>query len=141
MQTMLENSSVIKYQSVAVEYFEEVEFSGKWDIKIRPGRVCEVQVEIKNDTLPKPRLKSEKGKQFFVANNQNEVTHAKISLPMLKKISALQGAKIYIQDYPADSIFVELKDSSSFTGKNNQFEHIFFKTSGEAAVEIIETMN
>lgn len=141
MLTILERSSVVKYKSVSVDYFEEIEFSGNWKVRIKPGRVCEVQVEAKNDTFPKPRLEKRNGKQLFITKAKNEVVHAKVSVPLLKKVIASHGAKIHIQDYPADSILIELKDSSSFTGKNNQFGTISFKTSGEASIQITETMN
>ncbi len=140
MKTVLESSSVIKYQEIPVEYFETVEFSGNWKIRIKPGRVCKVELEVKNDTLPKPKSENKDGKQTFIAESESDVMHAKVTAPLLRKIIGTSKTEIYMQDYPSDSILIELRDSSLFTGKNNEIKNLSFKTSGNASIQVIKTL-
>jgi hypothetical protein len=140
MKTVLERSSVIQYQEVSVEYFETIEFSGNWKIRIKPGRVCKVELEVKNDTLPKPKSINKDGKQTFIADNENNVMHAKVTAPQLKHIIGVSKTEIFMQDYPSDSILIELRDSSTFKGKDNEIKNLSFKTSGNTSIQVIKTL-
>ncbi|NJO92219.1 MAG: hypothetical protein HC831_27065 [Chloroflexia bacterium] len=140
MKTVLEGTSVINYQEVPVDYFETIEFSGNWKIRIKPGRVCKVELEVKNDTLPKPSSENKDDKQTFIADSESDVMHAKVTAPQLKRIIGAYKTEIYMQDYPSDSILIELRDSSLFTGKNNEIKNLSFKTSGNASIQVIKTL-
>ena len=138
MKTILKQSA-LKYESVKVDYFEELEFKGNWSVRVKPGRSCKIDLEIKEDRDSNLKFENQNGKQYLILKN-GVTLHARVTVPLLKKLIVNNSTKVHIEDYPADSIWIELRDSASYSGKNNQFKYVSFKSSGETSVQISEPL-
>jgi hypothetical protein len=142
MRKIIESSSTVKYQQIEIEKFEKLDFSGKWIVKIKAGRIYNLEIGSEGETLPKHKIDNKKGILYLTVDSTNTQTlHARITVPTLKELKANNGTKISMENYQADSIWFILGDSCAFTSKNNTFGDVFFRTTGEATVQITETMN
>jgi hypothetical protein len=131
-----------KFKPVAVEAFESLDFSNYWTADIRQGKEYKVELATGDNTRLKPRLETIDGTLYFKIDTINgsgnsENIQAKITLPSLLAIKTMHGTKILLRDFQADSLQLILEDGSAFTGYNNQFKYVSFKTSGAVSLQLI----
>ena len=65
--------------------------------------------------------------------------YARITMPFLKEIRAEQGAKILMENFQSDSLSVILENGVEFTGKDNHFKYVSFKTPGDSWLQFKNT--
>lgn len=136
LQPILEKENQKKYQTVSAGRFESLDFSANWNVRIKQGR--EFIVELQEGTSSKPKVENINGTLYFKTDTGNQDTlYAKITVPSMKNIKAVRGAKVHLENFDSDSVKVML-DGGAFSGKNNHFKHISFKTSGDASLEFSE---
>lgn len=128
------------YETVAADNFDRLDFSDQWIVKIRQGRGYKVQLAVEQGAGLKPRLENIGGTLYFKVEEADardtQKVHAKVTMPDLKEVKAAGGTKIYLENFESDSLSILLENGVAFTGKNNHFNHISFKTSGEALIQL-----
>jgi hypothetical protein len=60
-------------------------------------------------------------------------------MSFLKEIRAEQGAKILMENFQSDSLSVILESGVDFTGKDNHFKYVSFKTPGDSWLQFKNT--
>ena len=132
--SLMANQSLIEYKPVPVDKFVALDFSANWKVTIKQGKDCKVEVALIESSNMQPMLKNKNGILFLTAqatqdNEDTESIHARVTAPLLHEIKAAGNTEILMKNFWSDSIAVILKDSSKFSGKNNDFTNIIFKAS------------
>jgi hypothetical protein len=91
-----------------------------------------------------PRLKNLNSTLYFKVDSTPEKgnpgkLYARISMPHLKEIRAEQGAKILMDNFQSDSLSVILDNGVEFSGKDNHFKYVSFKTPGDTWLQFKNT--
>ena len=63
----------------------------------------------------------------------------KKKMPFLDEIKAKQGVKILIENFESDSLSVLLENGVEFTGKDNHFKYVSYKTPGDSWLQFKNT--
>lgn len=135
-----------KYKTVAVGNFDALDFSANWKVKIIQGKECKLELSMKEDSTLKPGLENSNGTLYFRSDtskgkeNSRSIT-ARVTMPSLKSIKAVSGANILLESFTSDSLTIVLENGGTFTGRDNQFKHLTFKTSGDARLEFTNTQD
>ncbi len=134
------------YKTVAVADFERLDFSKNWDVRIWQGNEFKVELAIDENSIWKPTLENVDGTLYFKVKavdsiENSQPIYAKIIAPSLKGITAKRGTKISLENFQSDSISLVLEDGNSFTGYNNHFKYILFKTSGDVLLKLTDDGN
>ena len=135
-----------KYKAISVADFERLDFSGNWDVRIWQGNEFKVELAIDENSVWKPSLENIDGTLYFKVKavdsiENSQPIYAKIIAPSLKGITAKRGTKISLEHFQSDSISLVLEDGNSFTGYNNHFKYILFKTSGDVLLKLTDDGN
>ncbi len=143
---LLEADAKNKYKTVVVGNFEALDFSAGWKVKIIQGKECKLELSMKEDSTLKPGFENSNGTLYFKSdtsknNKQSGSMVARVTMPSLKTIKAISGTKILLENFKSDSLNIVLENGGAFTGKNNRFKHLSFKTSGDARLEFTDTQN
>lgn len=130
------------YKTVPVTDFERVDFSANWNVRIRQGNEYKVELAAGDSSL-KPKLTNIDGTLYFDAGSTDSLANttslfAKITTPYLKGVKARRGTTISLENFQADSIDLVLEDGNTFTGYNNQFSYVLFKTSGAVSLRLTD---
>jgi hypothetical protein len=104
-------------------------------VQVKQGKNCKVELAVEDVSGLKPALKNMGEILCFSADNQRIIDnktsiHARVTAPFLNTIKAEGNTEIIMKNYWSDSLTVVLSDSSTFSGKNNDFTNIKFKASG-----------
>lgn len=126
-----------KYKTMVVDRFEKLDFSPNWTVSIRQGNTRKVELAIEDEVF-KPMLENVNGTLYFKvkANNKNRQLRALVMVPSLREIKATGNTKIILVNFKSDSISIRLENGAGFTGKNNDFKHVSYKTSGVPGSDI-----
>lgn len=143
VQLLFVKSVESKYKTVSVDKFERLDFSANWIVKVRQGDEYKVELLGEGDATLKPRLENIGGTMYFTMDttNSNENSGSisvRVTAPSLKEITASRGTKIHLADFQSDSLTLILEDGSGFTGYNNQFNYVNFKTTGDVSLQLTE---
>lgn len=136
IKTLKEKQTFIEYQLVPVESFSSVDFSSNWIVQVKQGKDCKVELAIDKDSGYNPTLDNKNETLYFSVNpvqaiDNTEGLHARVTAPFLHFIKAKGNTEIVMKNYWSDSLTVVLSDSSTFSGKNNDFTKVKFKASGK----------
>lgn len=132
IKTLMESLDLIEYKAVTADKFVSLDFSSNWEVTIRQGKDCKIELALKENSNLQPILENKSGTLFLstlaIHENKNTGTiYARVTAPILNEVKAVGNTEILMKNFWSDSITVILKDSSSFSGKNNDFTNIFFK--------------
>jgi hypothetical protein len=132
-----------KYKTMKVGNFDKLDFSSNWDVKIFQGKEFQVKIKIDEAAVLKPMLENIAGTLYLKAEaiSGKEYTGsllAKITVPSLKMIKAVQGTKIQLENFQSDSLNILLENAGAFTGKNNDFKNISFKIAGDTRLQFMK---
>jgi hypothetical protein len=135
-----------KFKALRVAEFERLDFSANWNVRIRQGSEFKVEVAIDDNSTAKPNLENVEGTLYFKAQAIDSIEnlqpmYAKIIAPSLKGIKARRGTKISLESFTSDSIQLVLEDANAFTGYNNHFNYILFKTPGNVSLKLTDDGN
>lgn len=130
-----------KYRAIPVEEFDRLDFADRWVVRVRRGRDYKVEVKPEEGASLQPDVARRNGTLYFTtgatAESDTAKAYAKITAPSLREIKAADGSRISLEGFQSDSLSVILEDGF-FTGKENSFHHISFKTSGDSQVEMVD---
>jgi hypothetical protein len=134
IKTLMETQDLIEYKAVQVEDFVALDFSTSWDVFIKQGKDCKVELAMKDGTNLQPKLENKSGTLFLKVeaspeNNKPGYIYARVTAPILHEVRARGNTDILMRNFWSDSIHVVLQDSSKYSGKNNDFMKIIFKAS------------
>ncbi len=143
LQFLRKTEAESKYKAVAVANFERLDFSANWNVRIRQGNEYRVELAVEENSLLNPKLESIGGTLYFkvdsIESTKNTGSlYAKVTAPSLQGIKAMRGTKIRLENFQSDSIRLILGDGNAFTGYNNHFSYIFFKTSGDVSLQLTD---
>jgi len=126
------------YKTVSVDNFEKLDFSSPMIVRIKQGKDCKVEYTVEEDSVLKPRYENINGTLYFkVDSTENaESIHVRITMPSLQEVIASGGTEIQLENFQSDSLSVILGNGCVFKGKNNGLKRVFFKTSGDASLEL-----
>jgi len=114
-------------------------------VRIIAGRTCKLELPTDSGNIANTQIENKNGILCLTlkTNDNTNISsmHARITAPMFKKIKAMNGTKINMQDFTTDSIWFELEDSCFFTGKNNQFKYASFNTNGKSSLQFTQILN
>jgi len=133
-----------QYNRISVDKFDRLDFSPRWIVSITQGIGYKVEVAVEDSLVLKPMIKLADGTLYFsidtVDSRETSGTiRAKIMTPVLKGIRSVGGTRIHLRNFESDSLTVEIEDRSVFTGVDNKFEFVSFKSFGDARIELTET--
>lgn len=139
----LQTESASQYNKVSTGKFERLDFSPHWMVNIRQGNEYKVELAADDDAILKPRVENVDGTLYcFIDSAQalssHRIMHVKITAPVLQGIKAVRGTKIHLENFKSDSLRLILENSGDFTGSNNHFKWISFKTSGDISLQLTE---
>lgn len=146
LQFLHKTAAESKYKALPVAEFERLDFSANWNVRIWQGSEFKVEVAIDENSTGKPNLENIAGTLYFkmqpIDSMENlQPMYAKIIAPSLKGIKAMRGTKISLESFQSDSIQLILEDDNAFTGYNNHFNYILFKTSGDVSLKLTDDGN
>jgi hypothetical protein len=124
IQTILAARKLVEYQPVPVEKFSRLVFSDNWTVTVRQGKDCSVELGAGEGGHLVPDIKNISGTLNLSCTTQ---AYARITAPSLQVIQAVGHTSIDMKNFWSDSLIVILGDSSSFTGRQNDFKYISFK--------------
>jgi hypothetical protein len=126
------------YRTVSAGDFEKLDFSSPMIVRILHGKDCKVEFTDDEDSLKKPGIENINGTLYLKADSTDSAgsIHVRITMPSLQEIKASGGTEIQLENFQADSVNVILENGCVFKGKNNSLKRIFFKTSGDASLEL-----
>jgi hypothetical protein len=124
IQTILAARNLVEYRPVPVEKFSRLVFSDNWTVTVRQGKDCGVELGAGKDGHPVPDIKNINGTLHLTCTAH---AYARITAPSLQVIQAAGHTSIDMKNFWSDSLIVVLGDSSSFTGRQNDFKYISFK--------------
>jgi hypothetical protein len=136
----LNTEFVLRYEEMPVDNFQSLDFSSHWNVKIKQGAKCRVELASGSVTNLTPKLENRGGTLYFsfdkTTDSIDDVNlHARVTVPLLKTLRAVQGSNISIENFMTDSLNVNLEDGVVFKGKNNHFDYLTIKTTGGSAME------
>jgi hypothetical protein len=131
--TLMEKQAFIEYRATPIDEFKSVEFSSNWTVQIRQGKDCKVELAVKEVRGLIPVLENKDEILFFTTDTQflaenTANIRARLTAPFLNTIVAKGNTEIVMKNFWSDSLTVVLADSSTFSGKNNDFTNIIFKS-------------
>ncbi len=139
----MESVPQLNFRAFTTESFSEVSFSDNFDVRIRQGR--EYKVELAGDEMivPEPEISIHNGVLTVSAGQGTDSTitqtiHARITTRSLRVIRAADRSAIDMKNFQGDTLWIDLKDSCSFTGVNNRFRYVSVKTSGDAVIRLTD---
>lgn len=137
------SESESNFKTVVVENFKALDFSADWIVNIRQGSEYKVELAFDKETLRTPKMENVNGTLYFTvdslqSNDKSKSIYAKITAPALHHIKGVKGTTIHLRDFESDSISLVLENGCVFTGNNNHFKNISFKTSGDVSVQLTE---
>lgn len=132
IRTLREKQTFIVYKTIPVEEFASIEFSSNWKVQIKQGKDCKVELAVEEESGLVPVLENKYEILYFSIDTQQVIEnpasiHARVTAPFLNTITAEGNTDISMKNYWSDSLTVILSDSSTFSGKNNDFTNIKFK--------------
>jgi hypothetical protein len=126
MDTLMANNAVMVYREVEVEPFDRIEFSSNWNVIIKQGKDCRVELEDEDGTPPE--MINKKGSLFLKTERNLNV---RVTAPGFREIKASGNTHISMKNFWADSLNLVLEDGSSFSGSKNDFDQVIFKVAGK----------
>jgi hypothetical protein len=126
IKTIVASRSIIEYSDVPVDRFDNLDFSSNWIVQVKQGKDCKLELGIGKDASWKPVLEN---KNQTLSLSAEEISYARVTAPVLGVIRAAGNTRIEMKMYWSDSVTVVLRDSSSFTGVNLDYDYITFKSS------------
>jgi hypothetical protein len=126
IRTILAARNLVEYQPVPVEKFSRLVFSDNWTVTVRQGKDCGVELGALKGGHPVPGISNVNGTLHLSCTTH---AYARITAPSLQVIQAAGNTSIDMKNFWSDSLIVILGDSSSFTGRQNDFKYISFKAS------------
>jgi len=126
------------YRTVSIDNFEKLDFTSPMIVRIKQGKDCKVEYTAEADSVLKPMIENINGTLYFKADStENSASmHVIITMPSLLEIKATGGTEIQLENFQSDSVNVILRNGCVFKGKNNSLKRVFFKTSGDASLEL-----
>lgn len=127
------------FAPVAVEGFDQVDFSGKWNAKIRFGLEQRVLLQTGHAEGLNLVLENVDGTLYLKTANNGEsldTIHVKITVPRLRTIRASGGTMINYADFDSDTLRVVLEGGSTFSGYENVFDYTSFEVSGDSQIKL-----
>ena len=126
------------YKAVSVDNFEKLVFSSPMIVRIKQGKECKVEYTAEEDSVLKPMVENINGTLYFKVDSTVNAgsMHVRITMPSLQGIKATGGTEIQLENFQSDSLSVILGNGCVFKGKNNGLKRVFFKTSGDASLEL-----
>ncbi|ELR72017.1 hypothetical protein C900_02012 [Fulvivirga imtechensis AK7] len=141
---LIQAEAANNYKAVPVEYFEKLNFSANWDVKIRQGKVYKVEVANENGGFEKTVIENSAGTLHFKKNsttaNDNSIK-VKITAPALRAIKTMGSTKIEMKNFNTDSLDVALQHGDYFRGIDNVFKYVSFQSSGTVNIEVYDDPN
>jgi hypothetical protein len=129
------------FKTMAVGAFESLDFSDHWSVDIRQGNEYKVQVAVNDQPVLRPQLENIGGTLYFKTDTAavgSAIIRAKVEVPSLQAIRAVRSTKIHLRDFQSDSIFLNLENGCVFTGSNNRFGYMKFKTAGDVSLQLTD---
>ncbi len=137
MKLLIESNAVRQYQSYETGSFSKISSGSCWQITVRQGNRHKLEIssdenvirplwDLTGETLV---LGVEPDSAKYPFNDP--VLFARITLPYLELIEARGNTRIDMKNYWSDSLTVRLYENAQFTGKNNDFTLLRFKTAKE----------
>ena len=142
IQLLRQNDRIAtQYKEISVNEFDRLDFSSRWIVKIHQGKECYVESTADQNSPLKPTVENRNGTLFFrvdtaLAKTCTDSLFVRITMPVLRSITASRGADINITDFMCDSLLVTLEDGCTFSGTNYNIKYVTFKTSGENTLNI-----
>lgn len=145
IQTVFTNTALEnKYQLIPVEKFDRLDFSSNWIVTIKHGEAYKLELAIDDSMAFKPIVRNIDGTLLFsmdttqIKQNTGRI-RARITTPLLKAIRLVNGTRIHLVNFQSDSLAIDIENGCVFTGRDNKFKHLSFKSSGYARIELTET--
>lgn len=130
----------LKYIPVEVPAFSSLSVPAHWKVKVRQGRDFKIELAVKGNASFKPALVVVQETAVLnidttMAHSATDTVFARVTMPLVCMINAAEGAQIRLENFTSDSIRLELQNGVLFSGKNNSFKYVSYKTSGEVHIE------
>ena len=135
MKSLTKTDLVVNYKTIQVNDFNIIHFSPYWDVIIKQGKDYKIELALNNSTGMETNMENVNGILYLKAvkkqdNQSADDLQIRITAPVLQEIIATGNTNIQLRNFWSDSLTVVLKDSSVFSGSNNDFTKITFKASG-----------
>lgn len=134
-----------KFEAMPVKTFNNLDFSSHWIVKISQGKECNVEYAAEEYAALKPKIENIDGTLFFKVEPGMDKPltgsiHVRITMPSLQTIKAVGGTEISVEYFQADSVSVMLENGAVFTGKNNSFKQVSYKTKGDSQLQFTDNL-
>ena len=128
-----------QYLTIPTVDFEKLHIPGNWDVKVRQGRHCRVELQMA-DTVLKPMFESVGGTLYMKPDTLSITAevHVRVTAPKLTAILAGDTCRINITGFQSDSLTVTMGDGCSFMGMETNFNYVSFKSDGNARIELTD---
>lgn len=132
IRTLMEKQAFIEYKLIQVKNFMSIDFSSNWIAQIKQGKDCKVELAIGEGSDQQPKLENKNEMLILSMDSVHTIEnasrmHVRVTAPVLHIIKAEGNTRIMMKNFWSDSLTVMLTDSSTFSGKNNDFTQINFK--------------
>ncbi len=119
----------MEYREYPVQEFNTLDFSGHWNVIIKKGKDCKLELAGEQGVRFQPDIKYVNSVMYL--NNEMEpesdIRNVRVTAPYLKEIRGSGTTRFIMKNFWSDSIIVVLKDSSSFSGIQIDFDKITFR--------------
>jgi hypothetical protein len=132
------------YKAIPADNFQKLDFSSHFIITIKQGKECKAEMAFGEDSVLTPTVKNLNGTLYFKVDSTVQIKNSamlyvRITMPLIKEIRAERGAKINLENFQSDSLNVVLENGVEFTGKDNHFKYLSFKTPGNSWLQFKNT--
>jgi hypothetical protein len=131
----------LKFTPVEVPAFSSLSVPANWKVKIKQGRDFKIELAAYGNASLKPAIEVIKDTAILKIDTTyvlsfTDTVYARVTMPQVNKIYASEGAHIRLENFTSDSVCLMLCNGVVFSGKNNSFKYVGYKTSGEVRIEI-----
>ncbi|WP_421894818.1 GIN domain-containing protein [Marinoscillum sp.] len=141
MMVVAEIQAKSPYRTVETGYFDALEFTGNWMVRVAWGVEPQVRLDVEDSAFRASVLENVEGTLRFSVNAISDTLfqdtiRVKITVPKLRKISASGVVLIDYSDFDSDSLEVVLEGRSTFSGTENVFDYTSFEVSGDSQIRL-----
>ncbi len=137
IRSLVASQTILEYHEISAEKFDRVVISPHWQVEIRKGKPCKVEVATPQayDSLPQLRYHNGKlqlGMRPADSLPVNLRLYARLTMPDIRELQAEGNSLIHLMNYRTDTLQVFLKDSSTYRGSGNTIEVLTITTLSRA---------